>query len=102
MSEVFLKVNKKYFNKKLKPLEILILSQIEELNKNNRECYLTNEQFAEMFCVSKPTVDSAINKLEKAKYIKRVTTVESSNGCANRVRKLVALTVEKKPFNWSF
>ena len=101
MNNVFLKVNKKYYEK-LKPLEILIMSQIEEFNNNGCECYLTNKQFAKMFCVSEPTVDSALNKLEKLKYIKRITSVETSKGCANRVRKLVALTTEKKPFNWSF
>ncbi len=102
MNETFLKVNKNYFNKKLKPLDILILSQVEEFNKNNRDCYLTNAQFAEMFCVTEPTVDSSLNKLEKAGYIKRITSVVTDKGCASRMRKIVALKVTKKDFNWSF
>ena len=102
MNEVFLKVNKNHFNKKLKPLEILILSQVEEFNRNNCKCYLTNKQFAKMFSVSEPTIDSAIDKLEKLGYLKRITNVVNNNGCASRTRELIALSIKKEDFRYSF
>ena len=34
----FLKVDKKYFNNKLKPLEILIVAKVEEFNQNGCKC----------------------------------------------------------------
>ncbi len=102
MNEKFLKVNKKYLNSKLKPLEILILSQIEEFINNGRDCYITNKQFAEMFSVTEPTVDSALNKLEQLKYITRKTEVVSGNGKTNKIRKLMLVSAPKKQFQYSF
>lgn len=100
--EKFLKVNKTYFSKKLKPLEILILSQIEEFISNGCECYLTNKQFSEMFCVTEPTVDAALSKLEQLKYITRKTEVVSGHGKTSKVRKLLLVNPAKKDFQFSF
>ena len=100
--EKFLKVNKKYLNSNLKPLEILILSQIEEFINNGRECYITNKQFAEMFSVTEPTVDSALNKLEQLKYIARLTQIVSGKGKTTKIRKLVLVNAPKKQFEWSY
>lgn len=100
--EKFLKVNKKYFNNKLKPLEILILSQIEEFIGNGFECYLTNKQLAEMFCVTEPTVDAALNKLEQLNYITRKTETVSGRGKTNKMRKLLLVNPPKKQFVASF
>lgn len=100
--EKFLKVNKKYFNNKLKPLEILIISQIEEFIGNGHECYLTNKQFAEMFYVTEPTVDAALNKLEQLKYIIRRTEVVSGHGKTNKMRKLLLVNPPKKQFTATF
>jgi DNA-binding MarR family transcriptional regulator len=100
--EKFLKVNKNHFNSKLKPLEILILSQIEEFINNGHECYLTNKQFAEMFCVTEPTVDAALNKLEQLKYITRKTEVVSGHGKTNKMRKLLLVKPTKEEFQFSF
>ena len=96
MTETFLKLDKSHFNKGLKPLELLILAQVEEFIRNGCECYLTNQQFAEMFSVTQPTVDAAIKRLEELNYIIRDTKVTAGNSRANRVRKLLLVNPPKK------
>lgn len=96
MTETFLKLDKSHFKKGLKPLELLILAQVEEFIRNGCECYLTNQQFAEMFSVTQPTVDAAIKRLEELNYIRRDTKVTAGNSRANRVRKLLLVNPPKK------
>lgn len=98
----FLKVDKKYFNNNLKPLEILILSQIEEFISNGRDCYVTNKQFAAMFNVTEPTVDKALDRLEQLNYIRRMTNFISNRGQASKMRQLVLVNPVKKDFEWAF
>ena len=100
--ETFLRVNKKYFNSNLKPLEILILSQVEEFNRNNRDCYLTNKQFAEMFCVGTATVARTIDSLVEQGYLKRATQLINDNGQASRQRKLSVVHIYRQAFVASF
>ena len=100
--ENFLKVDKKYFNNNLKPLEILIVAQVEEFNRNNRACYLTNKQFAEMFCVGTATVARTIDSLVELGYLKRCTQLINDNGQASRVRHLSVPSFGKKAFEWSY
>lgn len=100
--ETFLRVNKKHFNNKLKPLEILIVSQVEEFNRNNRDCYLTNKQFAEMFCVGVATVARTIDSLVESGYLKRSTQLINDNGQASRQRKLSVVHLTKNTFAASF
>lgn len=78
-TNLFLQVNKDLFNlKEINPLEMLIISQIMEFDRNKRDCYITNEQLAENFHVSTKTISRALNHLEdELHYIKRDTkTVE--------------------------
>jgi DNA-binding Lrp family transcriptional regulator len=89
-------------NSNLKPLEILILSQIEEFINNGRECYLTNKQFAEMFNAGTATVARTIDSLVEAGYITRKTTVISNHGQASKMRYLLLVNPVKKEFDWSF
>lgn len=98
----FLKVDKKYLNSSLKPLEILILSQIEEFISNGRECYITNKQFSEMFNVTQPTVDAALERLEQLNYITRLTQTISGKGKITKVRKIVLVNYTPKTFEWSY
>ena len=97
----FLKVDKKYFNNKLKPLEILIVAQVEEFNQNGRKCYLTNQQFAEMFSVGTATVARTIDSLVNSGYLIRNTQVITDNGQASRMRYLSVANF-KQDFEWSF
>lgn len=98
----FLKVDKKYFNNNLKPLEILIVAQIEEFNQNGRDCYLTNQQFAEMFSVGTATVARTIDSLVKSGYLIRHTQLITNNGQASRMRYLSVAGFKKKAFEWSY
>ena len=98
----FLKVDKKYFNNNLKPLEILILSQIEEFITNGRDCYVTNKQFAQMFNVTEPTVDKALDRLEQLNYIRRLTNFISNRGQASKMRQLTLVNPVKRETDWSF
>ena len=100
--ETFLKVSKKYFNNNLKPLEILILSQIEEFITNGRDCYVTNKQFAQMFNVTEPTVDKALDRLEQLNYIRRMTNFISNRGQASKMRQLMLVNPGKRDLDWSF
>ena len=38
MENKFLAIDKKYFNKEFKSIELLIIAQIEEFERNNCEC----------------------------------------------------------------
>jgi len=89
MKDTFLKNDKNNFSKGLKPLELLILAQVEEFDRNEKECYMTNKQFADLFSVTQPTVDKALERLEELKLIKRVTQTVTDRGRANKVRKLI-------------
>lgn len=91
MSEVtgykFMQVNKAHFNDdELKPIDILVLSQVEELIRNGKECYFTNEQLSDMFHVTPRTIASAIDRLEGMGYIKRRTVLRRDNGQKSRIR----------------
>lgn len=99
----YIKVNTEFFNTDLKPLDILLLSVIESLARDDKQCYYTNEQFAKMFSVSEKTVRNTLDDLEQKNYIKRNTKVVTKAGRANRQRtiELVHLKVEKK-FEFSF
>ena len=78
MSNLFLQVSKDLFGKGLNPTELLVLSQIIEFERNNRECFMTDAQFAENFGVSAKTISRALDKLETLNYIERRTTTQAS------------------------
>lgn len=69
MRNIFLSIPKDLYNLKLKPLELLILSQILEWDRNNRECYETDAALAERFNVSVPTVNNTIKTLADKELI---------------------------------
>lgn len=87
---VFLKVSKnKYFNNKdLSPTKILILSQIEEFERNGKTCYITDDTLANNFNVSIPTISRAIADLEEKKYIIKTTKNKNENGNVKTTRQL--------------
>lgn len=88
MDNNFLAINKDYLNYDLKSIDILIIAQIEEFDRNKNFCHLSNQQFAEMFGESKSTVKRTIDKLEKLNIIKRQTTFIKNNGRSNKQRIL--------------
>lgn len=95
MNVNFLAVNKNYLRMGLKSIDILILSQIEEFQRNECNCYVTNEQFSEMFGESKDTVKRSLNKLEEMNIIERKTSYVEGNGRANRQRIIELNDVSK-------
>ena len=88
MDNNFLAINKDYLNYDLKSIDILIIAQIEEFDRNKKFCHLSNQQFAEMFGESKSTVKRTIDKLEKLNIIERQTTFIKNNGRGNKQRIL--------------
>ena len=84
----YMQVNKGLFGNGFKPIEILILSQIDEYVRNTGECYVTDEQFALYFGVTSRTVSNTLNSLEEKGYIKRNTELCSNNGQASRKRTI--------------
>lgn len=88
MTNNFLAIDKKYLNKHLKSIDILIIAQIEEFYRNGHECYITNKQFSEMFGESESTIKRSLGKLEELQIIKRDVTFVVGNGRSNRQRIL--------------
>lgn len=88
IDNTFLAVNKQYLHIGLKSIEILLIAQIEEFERNNCKCYLTNKQFADIFGESESTIKRSLNKLEELYFIKRSTSVINGNGRSNRQRIL--------------
>lgn len=102
----YIKVNTEFFNTTLNPTEILLLAVVESFARDNKECYYTNEQFAEMFSVSISYIKKTLDNLEAKNYIKRDTKFikDRETGKAYRTRaiQLVHLKVEKKFSGFSF
>ncbi len=88
MENKFLAIDKRYFGTGLKSLDLLIVAHIEEFQRNNCECYLTNQQFCEMFGEDVNAVKRSIKKLEDMGVVTRHTRFVSDNGRSNRQRKL--------------
>lgn len=93
----FLQVDKDLLGKGLKSIDVLILAQVKEFERNKCECYLTNEQFAEMFGESVSTIKRSLDKLEDMKLIKRDTKYVDGNGRANRQRVIKSGKSKKNP-----
>lgn len=99
----YIKVNTEFFNTNLGPLEILMLSVIESYTRDNKQCYLTNEQFSKMFNVSKTYIKNTLDTLEAKNYIKRNTEFTPKLGKANRQRTIeLAHLKPEKNFDFSF
>ena len=88
MNSNFLAVNKNYFEKGLKSIDLLLISQIEEFERNNCKCTITNKKFANMFGESESTIKRTIDKLEELKIIKRDTITNVSGSNKSRQRTL--------------
>ena len=88
MNHTFLATNKDYFNLGLKSLDLFIISQIEEFQRNDLPCCMTNEQFANQFSESATTIKRTIARLEEQNIITRTTNFINGNGRNNRQRIL--------------
>jgi len=97
MENKFLAIDKKYFNREFKSIELLIIAQIEEFERNNCECYITNEQLSDMFGESISTIKRALSSLETKGMIKRKTSTVSNNGQKSKQRILSISKVQNEP-----
>lgn len=86
--ENFLAVKKEYFGKGLKSIDLLILSQIEEFDRNNCICYMTNEQLMSITGAKCSAIDAALKRLVNKNIIIRETKLVTDNGKANKRRTL--------------
>ena len=69
----FLKVEKSLFGSGLSPIEMLVLSQIMEFDRNTGDCFMSNAVMAKNFGVSEKTVSRAMTTLEEKGLIVRNT-----------------------------
>lgn len=90
----FLALNKKYLRLGLKSIDLMIIAQIEEFQRNGCACYITNEQLSEQFGESESTIKRSIDKLEKMNIVKRNTSFVKGQGRSNKQR-----TLSINPFN---
>ena len=97
MDNNFLAVNKNYFSMGLKSIDLLIIAQIEEFKRNGFECYMTNEQFSDLFGESVSTIKRALDKLESKGIIKRTTHTVNNNGQKSKQRILSISKVQNEP-----
>ena len=88
--EVFLKVSKnRYFNRKdISTLDMLILSQIEEFERNEKSCYMTDEVFASNLNSSISTINRAIKSLTERHFINKITKNVNVEGKVKTIRQL--------------
>lgn len=84
----YLQVQKEWLGLGLKSIEILLLNQIYEFNRNGEECYMTDEQFVNLFGDSKNTVRRALDKLVSLNMVSRTTRFVEGYGRATKQRTL--------------
>ena len=53
MENKFLAVNKDYFGLGLKSLDLLIIAQVDEFQRNKCPCYVTNDQFSAILALQR-------------------------------------------------
>lgn len=73
----------------LKSIDLLIMCKIEGFQQSGLECYMTNEQFSNLFGESVSTVKRSLDKLEEMNIIHRRTSKVQSNGKVKKQRVLI-------------
>ena len=92
MDNNFLAVDKRWLsNPNVTLLQKLIIAQVTEYVRNGKECYMTDQQFADAFGVNVQQVTRAIKALSDNKMILRDTKTVSNNGQASKTRTLKAI-----------
>lgn len=81
-------VNYDFMDKGLTPIELLILSRVDEDNRFNKPCTLTNKKLSELFGETLYAVKNAISNLEKKNMITKTVQYVSGKGRGNRERRL--------------
>lgn len=98
--ELHLQLPKRYFdNDDLDLLDMAILSQIEEFERNGKNCYMKDETFAKNFKSSPTTINRAISRLAKDNYITKSTKTKNIDGKIQTIRHLSMNKVNKQNDN---
>lgn len=84
----FLSINKSLFGIGLNPIELLIVSQVLEFEKNDLDCFISDEALAKNFGVSESTVSRAISGLKR----KNILAANTKNTQKGKIRYLTVLT----------
>ena len=89
----YLKIDDKYLSSDLKPIEFCILAKVEEFAIKGQDCYISNENFGELFNVSRGTIINSINKLIEKGLLEKVN--KKYNGRGKDIRILTIPGIEK-------
>ncbi|MBR5287722.1 MAG: helix-turn-helix domain-containing protein [Clostridia bacterium] len=84
----FLAVEKQWLGSGLDSLELLIIAQIAEYQRQKWPCYVTDKQLAQLFGVSDRTICRYLEALEEKGVLIRETKTVGENGNTRRRRTL--------------
>ena len=84
----FLAVEKQWLGSGLDSLELLIIAQIAEYQRQKWPCYITDKQLAQLFGVSDRTICRYLDALEEKGVLIRETKTVGENGNTRRRRTL--------------
>lgn len=92
MKNSFLQIDKKWLSDtNYTLLEKLIVAQIQEFERNGKECYITDQQLSDAFGVNVQQITRAIKRLADDGIVCRNTKVVTDKGRASKMRTLKAI-----------
>ena len=84
------------YDKKLKPMEKILYTEITALANSKGYCYATNSYFANLYDVHKNTAGTWINNLEKLGYIKSKIIYETGTKNVKERQLFIVTPINKK------
>ena len=84
------------YDKKLKPMEKILYTEITALSNSKGYCYATNSYFANLYDVHKNTAGIWINNLEKLGYIKSRIIYETGTKNVKERQLFIVTPINKK------
>ena len=84
------------YDKKLKPMEKILYTEITALANSKGYCYATNSYFANLYDVHKNTAGTWINKLEKLGYIKSKIIYETGTKNVKERQLFIVTPIDEK------
>ena len=84
------------YDKKLKPMEKILYTEITALSNSKGYCYATNSYFANLYDVHKNTAGTWINNLEKLGYIKSKIIYETGTKNVKERQLFIVTPINEK------
>ena len=84
------------YDKKLKPMEKILYTEITALSNSKGYCYATNSYFANLYDVHKNTAGTWINNLEKLGYIKSKIIYEAGTKNVKERQLFIVTPINEK------